>query len=93
MRITIELYENTGGVQWPNTTIGVKAPTHRGIRIGMARHSKCAPFACVGTLRLGIEWNAFMSGELVTERCQECGRILNVWPVLPENNDAEDDGA
>lgn len=71
--------------------------THRGMFIGIARHDTCAPFACNSPLKLHVESNPMKRGtEVVTERCQ-CGRVVNVWGVLPEpqlvNNDADDDCA
>lgn len=67
-----------------------------------ARHAEASPYACVGELRLSIESNPLVSvvphkQYLVTERCLGCGRVLNVWGVLPEpelvNNDDADDCA
>lgn len=73
---------------------------HQGNPIHGARHSTCAPFSCNAPLALAIEANPMRAvpGErLVTERCQGCGRVVNLWHVLPEwhlaNNDADDDGA
>lgn len=60
---------------------------HRGLAIGIARHDKCAPFACNAPLALHVEANpmrAIPGERLVTERCQGCGKVVNVWRVLPE---------
>jgi hypothetical protein len=73
---------------------------HRGHSIGIARHGTCAPFACNAPLALGIESNPMrhVAGErLIIERCQGCGKVVNVWPVVHEihlvNNDDADDCA
>lgn len=73
---------------------------HRGQAIHAARHSTYAPFACNAPLALHVERNPMRAvpGErLITERCQGCGKVVNVWRVLPEsvtvNNDEQDDCA
>lgn len=85
MSRSVELYEQEGH-------------THQGKRIGIARHGTYAPFACNGTLALAFEANpmrAIPGERLVTERCQGCGKVVNVWAALPELtlSDADDDGA
>ena len=59
-------------------------PQHRGHTIGIARHGKCAPFACNAPLKLCIERCAIAAlGEFViVERCTHDGRIVNAWSVL-----------
>jgi hypothetical protein len=80
----------------PMTVLGYEKskPRHRGKRIGIARHDKCAPFACNGTLALRVEVNPLNCRPdhfLITERCQGCGKVVNVYSVrqepLPVNND------
>lgn len=65
-----------------------------------ARHTNAAPFSCLGYRRLSIEPNPMRSPDgaaLVVERCDSCGRIIEVRGVLPApelvNNDDEDDCA
>ena len=63
-----------------------------------ARHTNAAPFGCVGKRRMSIEPNPLRSPEgasLIVERCDACGRILDVRGVLPAPelvNDADDAG-
>ena len=58
-----------------------------------ATHSKPAPFACDGPLRLSVESNPFLGKirAVVVERCLECGAILHAQGVLPEPELVEDD--
>jgi len=63
----------------------------------IARHEKCAPFACNSPVRLYAEEHPlYPDHEIVYEKCQ-CGKIIKTWSVLPEamiaNNDDQDDGA
>ncbi len=61
---------------------------HRGRTLGIARHDKCAPFACNGVLALVVEANplrAIPGERLVTERCQGCARVVNVWRVVGDD--------
>jgi hypothetical protein len=80
MRRTVEQYEHSQA-------------QHRGHSIGIARHSKCAPFACNAPTALHIEVNPLDAyrRELVTERCQGCGKVVSVWGVLPEPTLVSDD--
>lgn len=60
----------------------------------LARHSTMAPFACNAPLVLRIEQSAlrqFLGRELVVERCSHCGRVVNVWRVLPVEEMAHDE--
>lgn len=61
-----------------------------------ARHTRGAPFGCVGKRRLYIEPNPLRSPDgasLIVERCDGCGRIIDVRGVLPAPelvNDSDD---